>query len=165
LSVRLISLRLPTGELEVLAPSLLDEAAYPSQAFGPLYALRWGIETFYGLLKGRLGLEHFSGESLEAVRQDFFSCVFLSNVESVFACAGPAGTDAQRRHPARVNRAQSFQALKKPGAGALLQRGARRGTPGPADAAHEGGAGGATAAALAPTSAAFAVPVAQPPAL
>jgi hypothetical protein len=115
LSVRLLSLRLPTGELEVLATSLLDERAYPSQEFGPLYALRWGIETFYGLLKGRLGLENFTGESLEAVRQDFFSCVFLSNVESVLSASAQqelTAGDAQRRHPARLNRAQSFHALK-----------------------------------------------------
>jgi hypothetical protein len=115
LRVRLVSVRLPTGELEVLATSLLDEAAYPTEAFGPLYELRWGVETFYGLLKGRLGLENFSGQSLEAVRQDFFACVFLSNVESVLS--GPAqqeltAGDAQRQHPARVNRAQSFHALK-----------------------------------------------------
>jgi hypothetical protein len=32
---------------------------------------RWGVETFYGVLKGRLELEHFSGQSVEAVRQDF----------------------------------------------------------------------------------------------
>jgi hypothetical protein len=32
--VRLLSLRLATGELEVLATSLLDEAAYPSPEFG-----------------------------------------------------------------------------------------------------------------------------------
>jgi hypothetical protein len=32
--VRLVSVRLPTGELEVLATSLLEEAAYPSPEFG-----------------------------------------------------------------------------------------------------------------------------------
>jgi hypothetical protein len=113
--VRLLSLRLATGELEVLATSLLDEAAYPSPEFGPVYGLRWGIETCYGLLKGRLGLENFTGESLEAVRQDFFSSVFLSNVESILSAPAQqelTAGDAQRQHPARVNRAQSFHALK-----------------------------------------------------
>jgi hypothetical protein len=36
-----VSLRLPTGELEVLATSLLDEALYPTQEFLPLYHRRW----------------------------------------------------------------------------------------------------------------------------
>lgn len=68
-----------------------------------------------GCERGRLGLENFSGESLEAVRQDFFSSVFLSNVESVVSAPAQAALtagDAHRQHPARVNRAQSFQALK-----------------------------------------------------
>jgi Transposase DDE domain len=115
LRVRLVTVRLATGELEVLATSLLDEAAYPTPAFGEVYHWRWGIETFYGALKGRLGLENFTGESLEAVRQDFFSSVFLSNVESVLSAPAQAELstgDAQRRYAARVNRAQSFHALK-----------------------------------------------------
>jgi Transposase DDE domain len=58
--VRLVSVRLSTGELEVLATSLLDEALYPAEVFGEAYALRWGIETYYGRLKGRLGLENFT---------------------------------------------------------------------------------------------------------
>ena len=76
LRVRLVTLRLSTGELEVLATSLVEEAAYPTEAFGPVYHCRWGVETFYGVLKGRLGLENFTGHSVEAVRQAFFSSVF-----------------------------------------------------------------------------------------
>jgi hypothetical protein len=115
LRVRLVSVRLATGALELLATSLLEEAAYPTAAFGEVYGWRWGIETFYGVLKGRLGLENFSGESLEAVRQDFYSSVLLSNVESVLSAPAQqalSAGDAHRQHSARVNRAQSFQALK-----------------------------------------------------
>jgi hypothetical protein len=115
LRVRLVTVRLASGELEVLATSLLDEGAYPTEAFGEGYHWRWGIETFYGVLKGRLALEHFTGQSLEAVRQDFYSSVFLSNVESILSAPAQAeltAGDAQRQYAARVNRAQSFHALK-----------------------------------------------------
>lgn len=115
LQVRLVTVRLVTGELEVLATSLLDEGAYPTAAFGALYAERWGVETFYGLLKGRLELENFSGHSVEAVQQDFFSSVLLGNLESVLSAPAQAALsagDAQRQQSARVNRARSFQALK-----------------------------------------------------
>lgn len=61
LTVRFITVRLDTGELEVLATSLLDETAYPTEAFAELYHRRWGIETYYGQLKGRLDLENWSG--------------------------------------------------------------------------------------------------------
>ena len=49
ITVRLVTVRLPTGELEVLATNLLDETLYPTAAFAPLYHQRWGIETYYGL--------------------------------------------------------------------------------------------------------------------
>jgi hypothetical protein len=115
LTVRLVTVRLSSGELEVLATSLLDEAAYPTEEFGPLYWRRWGHETYYGRLKGRLDLEHCSGQTVAAVEQDFQATVLLSNVESVVV--GPAQAElrartAGRAQPAQVNRAVSLHALK-----------------------------------------------------
>jgi hypothetical protein len=115
LTVRLVTVRLASGELEVLVTSLLDQARYPTEEFGVVYWRRWGQETYYARLKGRLDLEHCSGTTLEAVEQDFQATVFLSNVESVVI--GPAqaqlsaGT-AQRQQPVKVNRAVSLHALK-----------------------------------------------------
>ena len=115
LTVRLVTVRLPSGELEVLVTSLLDEAAYPTPVFGPVYWQRWGQETYYGRLKGRLDLEHCSGQTVEAVEQDFHATVLLSNVESVVigpAQAQLAQRTAGRRQPAQVNRAVSLHAVK-----------------------------------------------------
>src|SRR5258708_5346414 len=42
LKVRFVSLRLPGGELEVLATSLLDQALYPTEEFLSVYHYRWG---------------------------------------------------------------------------------------------------------------------------
>ena len=113
--VRFVSLRLSTGELEVLVTTLLDEAAYPTQDFQEVYHYRWGIETYYGDLKGRLDLENFSGLTAEAVRQDFYAAVLLSNLESVLT--GPASQvladhRSECKYPQQVNRADSFHALK-----------------------------------------------------
>src|SRR5258708_9334689 len=76
---RFVSLRLPTGELEVLVTSLLDEQLYPTQEFLTVYHWRWGHETFHLMLKGRLELENFSGRTTEAVRQDVQAAVLLPN--------------------------------------------------------------------------------------
>jgi len=65
LTVRFVSVRLPTGELEVLATSLLDESLYPAEGFLEVYHWRWNHETFYGVIKGRLDLENFSGQTAE----------------------------------------------------------------------------------------------------
>jgi hypothetical protein len=70
--VRFVTLRLSSGELEVLATSLLEEAAYPAEAFGEVYHWRWGLETYYGVLKGRLSLENFTGQTVEAGARTFF---------------------------------------------------------------------------------------------
>ncbi len=115
LTVRLVTVRLKSGELEVLVTSLLDPAAYPTEAFGPVYWQRWGQETYYGRLKGRLDLEHCSGQTVEAVEQDFHATVLLSNVESVVAGAAHAQLTARtagRQQPAQVNRAVSLHAIK-----------------------------------------------------
>lgn len=83
LKVRFVRVRLKTGEIEVLATSLLDKKAFSTSSFKELYWHRWGIETFYGILKNRLALENFTGLSEEAVRQDFFATVFLSGLEAI----------------------------------------------------------------------------------
>jgi hypothetical protein len=115
LVVRFVSVRLPTGELEVLATSLLDEQPYPTEEFLSVYHYRWNHETFYGVMKGRLDLENFSGQSAEAVRQDFFAALLLCNLESVLSeSAGQALREhsAEDHHPRQVNRAVAYHALK-----------------------------------------------------
>jgi hypothetical protein len=113
LKVRFVRVRLSTGEYEVLVTSLLDETEWPAADFLDLYHQRWGVETFYSRLKTRLGLENFSGLGAEAVRQDFFSTVYLSGLESLLSAEAQARLDAKpTRHPQRVNRAVSFNAIK-----------------------------------------------------
>ena len=113
--IRLVTVRLSTGELEVLATDLLDETLYPTAEFAALYHQRWGIETYYGLIKSRLDLENFTGVSAEAIRQDLYATIFLSNLESILiqpAQAQLQQASAQRKNPAQVNHAVSFHALK-----------------------------------------------------
>jgi hypothetical protein len=115
LKVRFVSVRLPTGELEVLATSLLDEQLYPTEEFLTLYHYRWNQETFYGTMKGRLDLENFSGKTVEAVRQDFFATLLLCNLESVLTQPAEqmlAEHSAGQAAVKQVNRAVAFHALK-----------------------------------------------------
>ena len=115
LIVRFVSVRLPTGELEVLATSLLDEQRYRTEEFLNVYHCRWNHETFYGIMKGRLDLENFSGQTVEAVRQDFFATLFLCNLESVLTeSAGQVLREQSTgdHPPTQVNHAVAFHALK-----------------------------------------------------
>jgi hypothetical protein len=115
LRLRFVTVRLPTGELEVLATNLLDEALYPTDGFGELYHQRWGIETYYGRLKGRLDLGNFTGLSAEAIRQDVYSTVFISNLESLLIVPANQQLAQQSqalKHRQQVNHAVSFHAIK-----------------------------------------------------
>ena len=82
IKVRFVSVILPTGEIEVLMTSLLD-SNIDKEEFKTLYGFRWKIETFFGVLKSRLTLENFTGLTVEAIKQDFWSTIFVSNYESI----------------------------------------------------------------------------------
>jgi hypothetical protein len=115
IKLRFVTVRLTTGELEVLATNLLDEKLYPTECFAELYGKRWGIETYYGLLKGRLDLGNFTGLTPEAIRQDVYSTVFVSNLESLLVA--PANQQLEEhsqslKHRQQVNHAVSFHAIK-----------------------------------------------------
>jgi hypothetical protein len=115
LVVRFVSLRLPNGELEVLVTSLLDETRYPTEEFLEVYHGRWGHETFYHVVKSRLDLENFSGETVEAVLQDFHATVLLCNLETVLTADSAeclAKSSAAAQQPKQLNRAVTFHALK-----------------------------------------------------
>lgn len=115
MKVRLVSLRLPTGELEVLATSLLDQGLYPTEEFATVYHWRWGHETFHLMLKGRLELENFSGQTVEAVEQEVQAALLLANLESVLSEPTQAALDQQRppdTQRRQVNRSNSYHALK-----------------------------------------------------
>ena len=113
LVVRFVRVLLSTGEFEVLVTSLLDETRYPTDDFLALYGLRWGIETFYGLIKTRLTLENFTGLGVEAVKQDFYATVYLSGLESILTDTAQAILDAKEtQYAQKVNRAVSFNAIK-----------------------------------------------------
>ncbi|MFQ5633317.1 MAG: transposase, partial [bacterium] len=83
--LRLIRIVLDTGEIEVLATSLLDMALYPYALFKDLYHKRWPVEEQYELFKSRIEIANFTGKSVEAVKQDFHARVFMSNLTAMLA--------------------------------------------------------------------------------
>ena len=116
LIVRFVSVRLSTGELEVLVTSLLDEALYPTEEFLELYHWRWNHQTYHSMLKGRLDLENWSGHTEEAVQQDVQAAVLVCNLESLLSQEPQeqlSAGDGERQYPAQVNRAVSYHALKE----------------------------------------------------
>jgi hypothetical protein len=114
ITVRFVRIVLKSGEIEVLATSLLNANRFPDAVFADLYHERWGSETYYDIIKNRLECENFSGTSAEAVRQDFFATVFLTNLESVLSKTAEDRLEEKtgNRYAQQVNRNVSFNALK-----------------------------------------------------
>lgn len=115
IKMRFVSVRLPTGELEVLVTSLLDPERYPTQEFLQVYHWRWGHETFHLMLKGRLELENFTGRTTEAVRQDAQAAVLLANLESLLSEPAQSALEDKPKPESqalKVNRANAYHGLK-----------------------------------------------------
>jgi hypothetical protein len=83
IKVRMISLKLPSGEIEILMTSLLDSEESPYADFMELYFKRWGIETFYNRFKNIIGVENFSGTSDQFIQQEFNCALYMSNMQSI----------------------------------------------------------------------------------
>lgn len=112
LRYRVIRVDLPQSGVEVLATSLLDSVSYPAGEFAELYHQRWRIEECFKLLKCRLAIEHFSGESPEAVRQDFLAKVWLGNLTASFAYFARATLPKPRKTHFKPNLTYAASALK-----------------------------------------------------
>ena len=81
--IRVLQIPLPTGEVEVLLTTLIDQDLFPYEDFSPLYQDRWGSETNYNLHKNILQLENFTGLSALSIRQDFHATVLLANMQAL----------------------------------------------------------------------------------
>ncbi len=103
LTLRLIRVKLDSGEVEVLITSLIDKEAYPRELFGELYHQRWPVEEDYKAMKRRIEIEAFTGKSVLSVYQDFHAHVFLKNLVAFLSSPiqselTVAGRKAQHEH-------------------------------------------------------------------
>jgi len=99
----------------VLITSLLDQARYPYELFKELYIQRWPIEEDYKAMKSRLEVENWSGESVEAVRQDFHATFFAKNLAAILAQPAQHAVQVQSAHKKytyKVNMTHLYAQLK-----------------------------------------------------
>jgi len=84
INLRRHSFTLPSGIEEVLITNISpDDMSDDELAW--LYAKRWGAETKYLELKSRLQIDRLSGESVNAVLQDIYATLYMSNLVSFMA--------------------------------------------------------------------------------
>ena len=115
IKVRFVQVILDNGTVEVLATNILDNNILQTSDFKELYARRWGIETYYDVLKNRLSLENFTGLTALAIKQDFYATIFLSNYEAMLVYDTNLELQeksSDNKYAQQVNKAQSFNAIK-----------------------------------------------------
>lgn len=115
MKIRFVQVILDNGTVEVLATNVLDNERLRTSDFKELYSLRWGIETYFDLIKNRLGLENFTGQTALAVKQDFFATIFLTNYESMMTYdinEELKEKTKDNKYVQKVNKAVSFNIIK-----------------------------------------------------
>lgn len=114
LKVRLIRIE-NAGKVQVLMTSLTDTKLYPYEVFADLYHKRWPVEEDYKIIKCRIEMENFSGQSALSVYQDFHSKVLLKNLVSVFALPVNdvlANSMTNRKYDYQINFTQAISKSK-----------------------------------------------------
>jgi len=81
-TVRAIEIELENKQKEYLITNLSKDEMEVSK-FKELYFLRWKIEGKYQELKNRLHMEEFSGKTVNNIKQEYFACLFLSNLSAM----------------------------------------------------------------------------------
>lgn len=83
IKVRVVKIKLNTGETELLVTNLYDEQKYGSESMGELYDLRWGVEEGFKNLKPKMKIEQFGCRKSEGVFQEFYAHIFCMNIVSL----------------------------------------------------------------------------------
>ena len=115
IQIRLVRVELESGEIEVLATSLVDKEKYPEKLFKDLYIKRWGVETFYCTLKERMALEKFSGVKNYAILQDFHAKILINNLTRIISSFAQQKIDAKsakRKLKYKVNHTSALNFVK-----------------------------------------------------
>jgi len=115
IKLRLVRVELPKGNVEILMTSLLDAKIHPNTIFKKLYRKRWGVETFYDELKNKLKVEHFSGYSNQSILQDFYTALFISNIQTLIVSELEDEITTQnkkRKYNYKINTNLSYGLLK-----------------------------------------------------
>lgn len=78
--VRVVKIKLISGETELLVTNLYDQQKYTTQAIGELYGLRWGVEESFKNLKPKMKIEQFGCRKAEGIYQEFYAHIFCMNM-------------------------------------------------------------------------------------
>ena len=117
IKLRVVTIILPNGKKEILATNLFSKEITPEK-LAEIYKMRWGIETQYDVIKNKLSVENFSGNSKIAVLQDFYATMTLWNLTGILALDVKDEIEAQHntaenQYSYQLNITMTISALKE----------------------------------------------------
>jgi len=115
INLRLVKILLSTGETEILITNLFQSETYSITDLKEVYALRWGIETFYGTAKNQLQIECFSGIKQICIEQDYFANLFVFNLQNIIERQSEPALEkinGQRTLSYKINKNIAWASLK-----------------------------------------------------
>ena len=104
-----------SGETEVLITSLTDMEQYPHDLFADLYHDRWPVEEDYKIMKCRIEIENFTGQSELSVYQDFHARVLSKNINMMLAHAAQDSVEQSTNHrklPYKINISHALSTMR-----------------------------------------------------
>ena len=113
--LRLVSIKLPNGESEVLLTSLSNRSEYSLLSLKELYHMRWHTEECYKRMKQVVQIEYFSGRTVHAVKQDFHARIMFLNMASMIESQSQIVRPEKKsflRHLRQLNKTQVITKLK-----------------------------------------------------
>ncbi|MEO6166434.1 MAG: IS4 family transposase [Chitinophagales bacterium] len=115
IKVRMVKVRLSSGEIEILLTNLYDHKLFTTEDLKYLYGLRWGIETTYSKQKNQLQMEQFSGHRVICIQQDYAASLFVANLQSLIEkqCEHYLKQiNKRRKYCYKINRNVSWASMK-----------------------------------------------------
>jgi len=80
IELRVVKIKLKKGKTEYLITSLTDEKKITKGDLKHIYNSRWGIEENFKYQKEIVQIENFSGKTIEAILQDYYSKIVTMNL-------------------------------------------------------------------------------------
>jgi hypothetical protein len=103
LTLRVIRMISPDGELSVLLTNLQDEVRFPAPAVIELYFRRWAVEVHYRDEKTSLAIETFHSQTENGIRQELFAILIMAVIARTLMALmtdpdHPASAEPQFKH-------------------------------------------------------------------
>lgn len=98
INVRVIKIKLNTGETELLITNLYDQQTYTAKDMEELYKFRWGVEEGFKNLKPKMKIEQFGCKRSAGIFQEFFAHIFCMNMVSLTGNIANELIETKTRH-------------------------------------------------------------------